>query len=149
MTRASSYDSVYSWLESTKVRKPRDHISCSRMSCMSLILMKASLLRSFHFAWRCFNGILVNGVMSPRCKINQKRWRFCPWSRLTRKLIFVMKFSYNWVVRTYTDGCRLFSQSRAVVLYALTSDAPLKNIVRPSDSSNLYQFVSLVTCNAN
>lgn len=148
MTRASSYDSVYS-PESRKVRKPRDHISCSLMSCVSLILIKASLLRSFHFAWRCFNGILVNGVMSPRCKINQKCWRLHPWRRLTRKLIFVTKFSYNWVVRTYTDDCRLFSRRRAALLYALTFDVPLKNIVKLSDSSNLYQFVSAVTCNAN
>lgn len=112
MTRASFYDSVYSWLESTKVRKQRDRVSCFRMSCVFLILMKASLLRSFHFVWPCFNGILANGVMSPPCKINRKCRRLCPWRGLTRKLIFVTKFSYNWVVRTYTDGCCLFSRRR-------------------------------------
>lgn len=148
LTRASSYDSVYSWPESTKVRKPRDHISCSQMSCVSLILMKASLLRSFHFAWGCFNGILANGVMSPPCKINRKCRRLCPWRQLTRKLIFVTKFSYNWVVRTYILMAAACFR-RSALLRALTFDAPSENIVKPSDSNNLYQFVSIVTCDSN
>lgn len=151
MTRVSFYDSVYSCLESTKVRKPRDRVSCSWMSCVNvvfLILMKASLLRSFHFAWRCFNGILANGVMSPPCKINRKCRRLCPWRGLMRKLIFVTKFSYNWVVRTYILMAVACFRG-ATLLRALTFVAPSENILKPSDSSNLHQFVSIIIYGAN